>query len=137
MRSSHAAPALLLLLVACSSSVRTYSAPAPENALACALDRATALGYSPAEGGLAAGFVRVERKINYSAADLGKEVATRYMTLGLKGDNRTEYDRLTFTRAGNTLRIQASGVKENGDAGSSTDSGKVHAEEILATCGNS
>jgi hypothetical protein len=125
---------LALALAGCGGSARMYSAPAPEGALSCALDQATALGYSPTEGGTAGGFVRVERKLNQTAGSVASEAATRYMTLGFKGHNRTEYDRLTFTQAGANLRISASGVKESGDATSPTDSGRAHAEEILMAC---
>jgi hypothetical protein len=57
------------------------------------------------------------------------------MSFGLAGSNRTEYDHLTITGAGGTLRIQALGEKENGSAAVPTQQAQADAQAILAACG--
>lgn len=127
--------AAVLASAACGSSALQLEAPAPDGALDCALDRVTALGWEPAEGGTSGQFLTLVRSIDYTAGDAGREVAARALTLGLAGSNRLERERMTITRAGGVLRIQLTGVYENGEAGEPSGEGREHAEGVLTACG--
>jgi hypothetical protein len=119
----------------CASPGKSYVAPAPEGALGCALRTTAGLGYIPIAGGVGDGYIKVARKIEYRASDAAQEVGMRVMTLGMKGVNRTEYDHLTVTGAGETLRITAIGVGENGKATDPRPMTEGHVQAIISACG--
>jgi hypothetical protein len=134
-------PALALLsLAACAGNpARIYSAPAPANALDCALGQAAALDFYPMDGvaGTGAsggGFLRLTRRADYTRGEAAREVGARLMSFGLAGSNRTEYDHMTITGAGGTLRIQTVGEKEDGSAAVPTEQAQADAQAILGAC---
>src|SRR5215217_475382 len=100
---------VLSFLVACSrNKPKSFSGPARENGLDCALRVATDSGYAPERGGLAQGFVYLNRDRDNSLGEKAKEAAARIATLGQKGMNRMTADRLNIVGADLQLRITAS-----------------------------
>ena len=126
---------LLVFAGACAGNpARSYVAPAPEGALACALRTTAGLGYSPVGGGVADGYIKLTRPARYTEGERAQEVGTRVMTLGLKGSNRTVEDQLTITGAGQTLRINSVGVDEQGKPAKASAQADGHVQAIIAGC---
>src|SRR5215211_4218417 len=105
----------LVLLPACSrNKPKSFSGPARENGLECALRVATDSGFAPERGGLAQGFVYLNRDCSNTIGEKAKEAAVRIATLGQKGVNRETADRLNIVGADAQLRITASSIDERG-----------------------
>jgi hypothetical protein len=131
-----AAAITLPLLVSCAGNpARSYVAPAPENALSCALRTTAGLGYTPIAGGVSDGYIKVARKVAFTGADAAQEVGMRVATLGLKGANRTEYDHLTITGAGAALRITAVGINGKNKPTRPSQVTDGHVQAIISGCG--
>jgi hypothetical protein len=126
--------ASVLALTGCGAKGKTFSGPAQEGALDCALGQSSALGYYPLDGGKSDGYIKVAREIPWTKGAVAGEAVNRLMSFGLSGSNRVEYDHLTLTGAGGTLRILAVGVRQNGSVDNPTPDGEKHAQDILGSC---
>jgi hypothetical protein len=124
------------MLAACASSPKTFSrpAPTPATALACALRAATDSGFTPVRGGIADGYIVVDRPRGWSKGDVASEAATRYLTLGIKGSGRTVGDELTITGAAGSLRVTAAGIDKGGKPVGPSDRGEASAHYVLDAC---
>jgi hypothetical protein len=135
MKLSYLALATALLVGACSrNKPKTFSGPSGANGLECALRVATDSGYAPERGGLAQGFVTLTRNRDNTIGEKSKEAATRIVTLGQKGVNRSTVDRLNIVGADTQLRITASSLDEKGAAVSPTDDAQRVSNFILRSC---
>jgi hypothetical protein len=115
---------------ACAGNpARMYSAPAPANALACALRTTAGLGYTPIAGGVNDGYIRLARK---SDSNLGGAVAAA-MIPGRR--NPAAFDHITVTGAGETLRISAVGVDSKEKPTNPSSESDGHVQAIIAGCG--
>lgn len=125
----------LVLVTACSrNEPRTFSGPANVNGLDCALRVATDSGFVAERGGLAQGFVWLQRDRDYSVGERAKEAATRVVTLGQKGVNRSTADRLHIVGADAQLRITASSLDERGRESTPTKDVERVGRFILRSC---
>ena len=135
MKLSYMIVGVLTLVSACSrNKPKTFSGPASVNGLECALRVATDSGFTPERGGLAQGFVTLTKNRSNSVAEKSKEAATRIITLGQKGVNRSTVDRLNMVGADRQLRITASSLDEKGAEGSPTDDAERISNFILRSC---
>jgi hypothetical protein len=94
------------------------------------------MGYYPIDGGKSDGYIKLAREIPVTAGAVAGEAAARLMSFGLSGANRVQYDHLTMTGAGGTLRLQLVGIRQNGSEDDPTSEGQTHAQDILASCGS-
>ena len=125
----------LCALAACSrNKPKSFSGPARENGLECALRVATDSGFAPERGGLAQGFVYLNRDRDNSIGEKAKEAAARIATLGQKGVNRMTADRLNLVGADRQLRITASSIDERGREISPTEDAERIGRYILRSC---
>jgi hypothetical protein len=125
----------LFLLAACSRNKPTsFSGPARENGLECALRVATDSGFAPERGGLTQGFVYLNRDRDNSIGEKAKEAAARIATLGQKGVNRMTADKLNIVGADMQLRITASSIDERGREVSPTEDAERIGRFILRSC---
>lgn len=135
MKSSIVLVVAAIVLGACSrNQPKTFSGPANSNGLECALRVASDSGYVPERGGLAQGFVWMQREVGNNAKEVAKEAATRIITLGQKGVNRTTAERLHIIGADEKLRITASSLDEKGKEVDPTDDGERLSRFILRSC---
>lgn len=130
-RTALSVAAACLAVAACAGNpARSYSAPAPANALSCALRTTAGLGYTPIAGGVNDGYIKLERK---SDRNLGGAVAAA-MVPGRR--KPAAMDHITVTGAGETLRINAVGMtSDNKPTNPSTES-DGHVQAIISSCGN-
>ena len=127
--------AVLVVVSACSrNKPKSFSGPASANGLECALRAASDSGFVPERGGLAQGFVLLQRDRSNSAGERAKEAATRIATLGQKGVNRSTADRLNIVGADMRLRITASSLDEKGSEVSPTEDAERISNFILRSC---
>jgi hypothetical protein len=127
--------AALVLLSACSrNKPKSFSGPANANGLECALRVATDSGFVPERGGLAQGFVFLQRNRPNTVEEKAKEAAARVATLGQKGVNRSTADRLNIIGADLQLRITASSLDEKGSEVSPTEDAERISNFILRSC---
>src|SRR5919107_1787981 len=125
----------VLLVAACSrSKPKSFSGPARENGLECALRVATDSGFAPERGGLAQGFVYLGRNRSNTIGEKAKEAAARIATLGQKGVNRETEDRLNIVGADAQLRITASSIDERGREIAPTEDAERIGRFILRSC---
>lgn len=126
---------LVVLVAACSrNKPKSFSGPTSANGLECALRVATDSAFVPERGGLAQGFVFMQRNRPNTAGEKAKEAATRVVTLGQKGVNRSIIDRLNIVGADNQLRVTASSIDEKGKEGSPTEDAERISNFILRSC---
>ena len=126
---------LVLVLAGCGGATAfAVSAPAPPDALSCALAVAVEAGYEPVEGGLADGFVRLVRHRSMTGSDVGKEAASRVMTFGIMGATRTEWDVLRVVGAGGRLDMRAWGMDEGDKSTDPTEDAVADVEAIMERC---
>lgn len=122
--------AVPFLASACGGNpTRSYSSPAPANALDCALKTMAGLGYNPVQGGVADGYIKFERRTGASAG-----ASAAGMLPGV-GSPRVG-DFITVTNAGSTLRITMVGFKGDGSATGGSAEAEGHVQAIIAGCGN-
>jgi hypothetical protein len=127
--------AALVALTACSrNKPKTFSGPTSMNGLECALRVATDSGYTAERGGLAQGFVWLQKNLDNSVGEKAKEAATRIVTLGQKGANRNTAERMHIVGADAQLRITASALDEKGKEVDPTDDGERLSRFILRSC---
>jgi hypothetical protein len=127
--------AAVSLLSACSrNKPKSFSGPANANGLECALRVASDSGFVPERGGLAQGFVFMQRDRSNTAGEKAKEAAARIATLGQKGVNRSTADRLNIVGADLRLRITASSLDEKGTEVSPTEDAERISNFILRSC---
>ena len=125
----------LVLLAACSrNKPKSFSGPARENGLECALRVATDSGFTAERGGLTQGFVYLNRDRDNSIGEKAKEAAARIATLGQKGVNRMTADRLNIVGADMQLRVTASSVDERGREVSPTEDAERLGRYLLRSC---
>ena len=125
----------VLVVAACSrNKPKSFSGPANANGLECALRVATDSAFVAERGGLAQGFVFLQRNRSNTVGEKAKEAATRIVTLGQKGVDRSITDRLNVVGADNQLRITASSIDEKGTEGSPTEDAERIANFILRSC---
>lgn len=125
----------LVLLAACSrNKPKSFSGPARENGLECALRVATDSGFVAERGGLTQGFVYLARERDNSIGEKAKEAAARIATLGQKGVNRMTADRLNIVGADMQLRVTASSIDERGREVSPTEDAERIGRFILRSC---
>ena len=120
---------------ACGGGAYEVSAPAPPNALSCALRVAVEANYEPTEGGVADGFMRLWRNRALTAGDVGRETAARVLSFGLAGSSRAEWDVLRIVGAGGQLNVSAWSLSNKDKAEGPTEDGQADADAILAKCG--
>ena len=126
---------LLVLLPACSrNKPKSFSGPARENGLECALRVATDSGFAPERGGLTQGFVYLSRDRDNTIGEKAKEAAARIATLGQKGVNRMTADKLNIVGADRQLRVTASSIDERGREVSPTEEAERIGRHILRSC---
>jgi len=126
---------VLPFLAACSrNKPKSFSGPARENGLECALRVATDSGFAPERGGLAQGFVYLNRDRSNTIGEKAKEAAARIATLGQKGVNRETADRLNIVGADAQLRITASSIDERGREVSPSEDAERIGRFILRSC---
>lgn len=138
---------VLLLLAGCAG-VRSFSrsTPAPlADAYTCAARQLRGLGYRIVLEDSVGGVAQARREITglVETARRGAAVATKVITAGLAGGERTRYDELTvFTYSrgypqGNTLEITAGMLYVGGgqeSRTSPTDAAKKDARMLLQRC---
>jgi hypothetical protein len=125
----------VVLLTACNRhKPKTFSGPSTATGLECALRVATDSGFVPERGGLTEGFVWLQRNLDNSAAEKAKEAATRIVTLGQKGVNRTTADRMNIVGAAAQLRVTVSSLDEKGKEVDPTDDGERLGRYIVRSC---
>jgi hypothetical protein len=125
----------VIALSACSrNKPKTFSGPTTANGLECALRVATDSAFVVERGGLAQGFVFLQRNRSNTVGEKAKEAATRIVTLGQKGVDRSIIDRLNIVGADNRLRVTASSIDEKGTEGSPTEDAERIANAILRSC---
>ena len=125
----------VVALSACSrNKPKSFSGPANMNGLECALRVSTDSAFVAERGGLAQGFVLLQRNRGNTVGEKAKEAATRIVTLGQKGVDRSTIDRLNIVGADNQLRITASSIDERGTEGSPTEDAERIANFILRSC---
>ena len=135
MKLSYIILGAVTLVSACSrNKPKTYSGPAAMNGLECALRVATDSGFTAERGGLAQGFITLTKNRSNSVAEKSKEAATRLITFGQKGVNRSTVDRLNLVGADRQIRITASSLDEKGAEGSPTDDAQRISNYILRAC---
>jgi hypothetical protein len=123
------------LLAACSrNKPKSFSGPTSANGLECALRVAADSAFVPERGGLAQGFVFMQRNRPNTIGEKAKEAATRIATIGQVGVNRSIVDRLNIVGADNQLRITASSIDEKGKEGSPTEDAERITNFILRSC---
>ena len=128
----------LVVLAACGSAHAVELAgpsPAREQALDCAMGQAAENGFYPLEGGISDGYVRLARRVVPPSGKVWANIGLRLLTLGLVGMSYPEYEHLTLTGAGGTLRVPVVGIKRDGGPHKPTREGVQLAEQILAACG--
>lgn len=125
----------LVCLAACSrNKPKSFSGPARENGLECALRVATDSGFAPERGGLTQGFVYLNRERDNTVGEKAKEAAARIATLGQKGVNRMTADKLNIVGADMQLRVTASSIDERGREVSPTEDSERIGRFILRSC---
>lgn len=125
----------LVFLAACSrNKPKSFSGPARENGLECALRVATDSGFAPERGGLTQGFVYLNRERDNTVGEKAKEAAARIATLGQKGVNRMTADKLNIVGADMQLRVTASSIDERGREVSPTEDAERIGRFILRSC---
>jgi hypothetical protein len=125
----------LVFLAACSrNKPKSFSGPARENGLECALRVATDSGFAPERGGLTQGFVYLNRNRDNTVGEKAKEAAARIATLGQKGVNRMTADKLNIVGADMQLRVTASSIDERGREVSPTEDAERIGRFILRSC---
>jgi|SRR5687767_1212991 len=125
----------LVFLAACSrNKPKSFSGPARENGLECALRVATDSGFAPERGGLTQGFVYLNRDRDNTVGEKAKEAAARIATLGQKGVNRMTADKLNIVGADMQLRVTASSIDERGREVSPTEDAERIGRFILRSC---
>jgi len=125
----------LVFLAACSrNKPKSFSGPARENGLECALRVATDSGFAPERGGLTQGFVYLNRDRDNTVGEKAKEAAARIATLGQKGVNRMTADKLNVVGADRQLRVTASSIDERGREVSPTEDAERIGRFILRSC---
>jgi hypothetical protein len=125
----------LVFLAACSrNKPKSFSGPARENGLECALRVATDSGFAPERGGLTQGFVYLNRSRDNTVGEKAKEAAARIATLGQKGVNRMTADKLNIVGADMQLRVTASSIDERGREVSPTEDAERIGRFILRSC---
>jgi hypothetical protein len=135
MKLSYILVGILALTSACSrNKPKTFSGPAAVNGLECALRVATDSGFTAERGGLAQGFITLTKNRSNSVAEKSKEAATRLVTFGQKGVNRSTVDRLNIVGADRQIRVTASSLDEKGAEGSPTDDAERISNFILRSC---
>ena len=141
-------PLLALSLLAGCAGVRSYtrSTPSPLTiTYACAAKQLHDLGYKVEIEDSVGGLAQARREITgiVETARRGAAVATKVITAGLAGGERTRYDELTvfiYNRGypqGNTLEVTAGMLTVAGDdeeRTSPTDDAKRDAKTLLARC---
>ena len=127
-----AAAALAALSACAGNPVRTYTGPAPENALTCALRQGAQMGYNPIRGGASDGYVVLERA---RENDLGRVAS---MIPGVR--RPTDGDEITVTQLPSSLRVAVNSYyqRQGLDRRKEKPSGESmqHAQSILSTCGS-
>lgn len=127
----HASVVVILTAsLACAGNpARSYSAPAPVDALSCALRTAAGLGYNPIQGGIADGYIKLDRR---TGAGAGRAAAA--MVPGVGSPRIGDY--ITVTGAGTALRINLVGYDK--DAKPTEPGGEAvgHVEAIMSACAN-
>lgn len=119
--------------VACGGSpVRTFSAPAPEGGLACALRAANELGYTPTRGGVNDGYVLVEKP---RENDMGRVLST---LPGVRRPTDGHEINITQTTSGLRVAVYSYYQRQGYDRRQEKPSGEAteHAQSILTTCGS-
>ena len=125
----------VVALSSCSrNKPKSFSGPTTANGLECALRVATDSSFVVERGGLAQGFVFLQRNRSNTVGEKAKEAATRIVTLGQKGVDRSIIDRLNIVGADNQLRVTASSIDEKGNEGSPTEDAERIANAILRSC---
>jgi hypothetical protein len=125
----------IVALSACSrNKPKSFSGPTTANGLECALRVATDSGFVVERGGLAQGFVFLQKNRSNTVGEKAKEAATRIVTLGQKGVDRSTIDRLNIVGADNQLRVTASSIDEKGTEGSPTEDVERVANALLRAC---
>jgi hypothetical protein len=127
--------AVVVLLPACSRNrPKSFSGPTSATGLECALRIATDSAFVPQRGGLAQGYVFMQRDRSNTVGEKAKEAAARIATLGQKGVNRATADRLNIVGADAQLRITASSLDEQGKEVAPTEDGERISRFILRSC---
>lgn len=132
MRLALLLPALAALAsTACAGNpVRSYTAPAPANALDCALRITAGLGYTPVAGGVNDGFIRLARTTD---RNIGGAIAS-VMVPGRS--NPAKEDHITVTNAGTALRITLVGLDSDTKQTKPSDQADGHVQAIISGCAN-
>lgn len=138
MRVSAAACLLLLppLLSACSRPPQ-YVAPAPEDALECALREAIEMGYRRMEGGGDELQVRVSQRPDPPPGDRTAPSAPAPETgqrLETEDDDGPEENQLIFRHENGQLHIQVVSLAEGKPVDQPMPAADSHARRILAAC---
>ncbi len=123
MRKMLVVLTILVAAGACTPGYRQYSAPAPENALDCALGQTSQMGYFPMAGGKADGYIKVQGP---ASPTMGERAAL--------GD-APETNHLTITNAAGQLRIRVDGITGKNAATKPSAKGDADAKAILSACG--
>jgi hypothetical protein len=126
--------AALALLAACGG-LPSYSVPAPEGALDCAVEEAAELGYRKLEGEVEAGVVRMGkyippppgRDLSEPDEELGDVVLTDFEDIPLQSQIRLSY-------SGGELRVQVLSEREPDLATRRTGDASEDAQRVLASC---
>jgi hypothetical protein len=131
-RSTAAICVALSVAAGCGGSpVRTVSGPAPAGALTCALQQAAQLGYRPIRGGVADGYVVLERP---RENDAGRVAA---IVPGVRSP--TDGDELTITQTANGLQIAANAYYQRHGfdrrLAKPSRAAIKHSDTILVACG--
>jgi hypothetical protein len=126
--------ASLLMLAGCAKGPTVVAAPAPGNALDCALRQAVQLGYQPIQGGVADGYIKFAQGNALTVGAAARETTMRVATMGIRGSNRIVENQLTVTHAGEVLRVQVVGLDRNRKATNPTGAAVADAEGMLAAC---
>lgn len=134
---------LLALSVTVASSAGCSSAhplelaaPAPADALSCALGASVEAGYEPREGGVADGYVVLLKRRGTTGGEVGKEVAARVLSGGLLGGGKhIDYDALRLVGAGGRLNVLVWSVDSGNGSHDPTEEGKADAQALIERCG--
>ena len=127
---------ILFLAVGCSRPPPQYVAPAPDDAVECALRQALELGYQRVEGGADEGMVRVAQAANLSR-ELGPEAEPTPATgerLEVEENALTYENQLIFRREDGRLHIQIVSLADDQPVAMPMPQADTHARLILAQC---
>lgn len=111
----------------------TLTAPAPANALACVLGRATDLNFSIIGGGVADGFLRLHGRVGLTLADAGKETVARLATVGLVGNNRVTAHLIEAVGGDGRVRVTVGSMKGNRLVSPTPEAQQI-AQSIVTAC---